>query len=212
MNSNTKPSWHPKARKNMNESKLLFFTPEKISGNARVILIGDSMVGRFPPSLLPEYIENLGVGSSTTQNWLYFLDNDMIPFDKMTKTKLILIMLGTNNIHDKKVTPLLLKDALQEIISIIKQKLPDCKILYISILNRYDKSKTKNKISNNQYLLDEIKETNELVSKIDNIDFFNLSEYIYEEKYFLDDKLHLNEDGYMLFSKKLLEYLNKYNL
>jgi hypothetical protein len=103
MNSDeAKSAWHPQARKNMNEAKLQFFTPEKITGNAKVILIGDSMVGRFPSKLQPDYIDNLGVGSSTTHNWLYFIDNNLVPFDRMTNTKLIVIMLGTNNIHDKK--------------------------------------------------------------------------------------------------------------
>jgi lysophospholipase L1-like esterase len=212
MNSTHKPSWHPQTRKNMNESKLQFFTPEKLSGNAKVVLIGDSMVGRFPSSLLPSYIENIGVGSSTTQNWLYFLDNKLINFDKLNNTKLIIIMLGTNNIHEKKVTPELLKDALLEIINIIQDKLPDVKILFISILNRYDKSKTKNNISINENLLQEIKMTNELVANITNIDFLNLSEYIYEEQYYNEDKLHLNESGYKLFAEKLLVYINKYDI
>jgi hypothetical protein len=78
----------------------------------------------------------------------------------------------------KKVTPEVLKDGLYEIIKLIKQKLPETKILYISILNRYYKTKIKNKITTNDNLLEEIKETIELVSKIDNIDFFNLSEHI----------------------------------
>jgi lysophospholipase L1-like esterase len=208
----SKPAWHPQARKNMNEAKLQFFTPEKISGNAKVILIGDSMVGRFPQSLLPENIENLGVGSSTTQNWLYFIDNNMVPFDKMVNTNLIVLMLGTNNIHDKKVTPDLLKDGLFEIISIIKSKLPNTKILFISILNRYDKTKTKNKISSNDILLEEIKFTNDLMKSNPDIEYFDLSQYIYEEKYFNEDKLHLNEDGYNLFAEKLIEHINKHYL
>ncbi len=80
------------------------------------------------------------------------------------------------------------------------------------MLNRYDKTKAKNKISNNENLLEEIKVTNNLLSKFENIDFFNLSEYIYDLEYFDEDKLHLNEKGYQLFSEKLIEFLNKYEL
>jgi lysophospholipase L1-like esterase len=99
-----------------------------------------------------------------------------------------------------------------EIISIIKSKLPNTKILFISILNRYDKTKTKNKISSNDILLEEIKFTNDLMKSNPDIEYFDLSQYIYEEKYFNEDKLHLNEDGYNLFAEKLIEHINKHYL
>jgi hypothetical protein len=47
----------------------------------------------------------------------------MIPFEKIINSKIIVMILGTNNIHDKKVTPNLLKDALLELITTIQENL-----------------------------------------------------------------------------------------
>jgi len=200
------PNWHPQSR---NDGKVNMLTLDSITGNGKILLTGDSMLGRFRSrqEYLPDYIENIAIGGSLTQHWFYFIDNNIIPFDKLKNYEVIVIMLGTNNIHEKKVTPHLLFEAISEIIKKFKENLNNIKIVYVSMLNRYDKTKTLNNVKSNQVLLDQISETNSMISKIENISYLDLSKIIYEKEYYEDDLLHLNDKGYKIFADILLEFL-----
>ncbi len=69
-------NWHPQKRIPLSNRLKNKFHPENIKENGEVLLIGDSMLGRFlsTPStkLLPDTFHNVAIGGSRTQDLQIF--------------------------------------------------------------------------------------------------------------------------------------------
>ena len=179
------------------------------------VMIGDSITyswSKYPNVFEGSNLLNLGFPGDRTQNVLWRIENGAL--DGISP-KLVTLMIGTNNIHDTKKAypadkPADIFAGIQAIVTEVRTRLPKSKIVVFSIFPR--KAGSEN---------DRAKEVNTLLPQIEDgkyvshLDLNHLlsNENSQQNKVFYDrDLLHLNRQGYLVWSKALKPLLEKYGL
>ena len=124
-----------------NRQKLLNERAAEAGEKAKVIFIGDSITQGWEGAgkevweqyYAPRNAVNLGIGGDRTQHVLWRLDHGNI--DGL-KPKAAVIMIGTNNSNGEDNTPGQIVDGITAIVRKLQEKLPDTKIILVSIFPR----------------------------------------------------------------------------
>lgn len=109
---------------------------KKMDGKIDVALVGDSITARWGGESWTKHwgayrAVNMGIGGDQTQNVLWRLQNGQLDG---YKARLFILMIGTNNLWDKKAEPADVAAGIKAIIELIKTKQPQAKILLMGIL------------------------------------------------------------------------------
>ena len=153
---------------------------------------------------------NLGISGDRTEHVIWRLDNGNLKNQK--KAKVAVIMIGTNNTGHKLQDPTEVKDGIGRIISTVRARCPQAKILLLGIFPRGvnpDDPKRKNNV-----------EINELVSKFHNgerIHYLNISDkFLTKEgvltKEIMPDALHPKQKGYEIWAEAIEPKLKELGL
>ncbi len=187
-------------------------------GNVDMIFIGDSITHGWDnkgKAVWDEYYAkrnavNMGFGGDRTQNVLWRLDNGEI--DGISP-KLAVIMIGTNNSNGTDNTSQEIADGIVAICKTLRAKLPDTKILILSIFPRGDaeqrKDKDKGATMNPQWAKNA--EAGVIASGIaDNkkIYYLDITNAFLDEngvlpRSIMPDLLHPNEEGYKIWAEAI---------
>lgn len=187
-------------------------------GNVDMIFIGDSITHGWEKagkSTWDEYYAkrnavNMGFGGDRTQNVLWRLQNGEI--DGISP-KLAVIMIGTNNSNGTDNTSQQIAEGIIAICKELRSRLPQTKILILSIFPRGDaeqrKIKEQGAVMNPQWAKND--EAGRLASQIaDNkyIYYLDINKAFLDEKGVLSrdimpDLLHPNEQGYQIWAKTM---------
>ena len=197
-------------------------TPEKvicdwetnIKKNDNFVFLGDSIIDWYPISEMYDKsipIVNSGIAGYETHDILERMD-EMVYRYNPTK---VFLLIGTNDLKykDNKDDEEEVAKNIEEIIVQIKENRPKAKIYVQSIypVNR----EMKNSASEERYN-EEIKEVNEKVESYCNdndVTYINMYDLLsdndgnFNEAY-TNDGLHPNTLGYVVITKKLMEYMN----
>lgn len=185
-----------------------FETKDKESFPAKggIVFVGSSSirmwdVNKFFPGLP---VLNRGFGGSHMEDSVYYAKRIVIPYEPKT----IVLYAGDNDIASGKTPERVFTD-FKEFVKIIHAALPKTRIIYIPIkpsIKRWE-------------LIKPMRETNRLIQQYIQqgslLDYVDIDTPMIGEdgkprkSLFLEDGLHLNEDGYKLWTEKLLPYLNK---
>ena len=120
------------------------FVEEAKKGGVDLVFIGDSITDGWRGGgkdvwakyYAPRHALNLGIGGDRTQHVLWRLQNGELDG---IKPKLAVIMIGTNNSNGMDNTAEEIADGIKAIISTLKEKTPDTKILLLAIFPRGEK-------------------------------------------------------------------------
>ena len=186
---------------------------QNIEKNPELILIGNSILNLLDDSSRHEVWEkyldkyrtvNMGFSGDRTENVIWRLENGELDG---INPKVTLLLIGTNNTdgnHYLEITqPKELAAATWKIISIIREKLPDTKILLLGIFPYGYKPNYRNNI---------ILATNKITSKFpardSHINYCDIGNIFLDangkvEKSLLPDFLHPNTEGHMLMFETL---------
>lgn len=173
--------------------------------NAKILFLGDSMIERFlsmgevywERRLKPLGAANLGLTGDTTSNLLYRIDLGLL--DGL-KPELIVLEIGTNNIgRTDNVTSAL--RGIQSCIRAISSRLPKATILLTSLFPRREAVEGEC-----------IRQVNARLAQWDNgaqLRFLDVTPHfapnqVVREDLFRPEDVHLNEQGYRLWSNLLL--------
>lgn len=109
---------------------------KKMDGKIDVALVGDSITARWGGESWTKHwgayrAVNMGIGGDQTQNVLWRLQNGQLDG---YKARLFILMIGTNNLWDKKANPADVAAGIKAILDLIQSKQPQAKILLLSIL------------------------------------------------------------------------------
>jgi lysophospholipase L1-like esterase len=166
-------------------------------GNIDLVLIGDSITayGERQPSYQHYFGKrkalNLGFGGDRTQNVLYRLRNGEV--DGLSP-KLVVLLIGTNNSGNKPEDTVL---GIQAILAELRQRLPDTKVLILSILPRAPGSSNDNNMAVNKSLPPLA--DGETVMHLDmNSRFLNADGSLITELFYRD-LVHLSDKGYQVW-------------
>ena len=149
-------------------------------------------------------VMNRGFGGSQMEDLIFFADRIILPY----RPKLVVIYEGDNDIYFGKSPEQVFED-FRMLVQTIHKALPETHIVFISIkpsLKRWEK-------------VHEMKRANELIQKyiqehqkLDYIDVFSPmigSEDGPRQELFVEDGLHLNQEGYKLWVQIITPYLKK---
>ncbi|MBI9020089.1 MAG: hypothetical protein JEZ10_02380 [Verrucomicrobia bacterium] len=125
-------------------------------GNVDLLMIGDSITHGWENSgkavwdkyYAPRNAVNMGFGGDRTEHVLWRLQNGEI---ENIHPKLAVLMIGTNNSNKDQYTPEQIADGIKAIVCTLRTKLPETKVLILSIFPRGDETRRTNKTSNATY-------------------------------------------------------------
>lgn len=168
-------------------------------GDFDFILIGDSITDFWPgrgkdsyASFLPWKPLDLGVAGDTTEDVLYRIMNGEL---EGIHPKIVMIMIGTNNLARGMEQPEWTAAGVKKIVEVVRAKCPKAKILLLAIFPRSDKG---------DKMMERVTATNKLIAPLgDNktIFFMDIGSHFTDaqgklkEDLFVD-KLHPNPAGY----------------
>ena len=175
-------------------------------GNVDLLFIGDSITqgweGQGKAAWAEKYGKrnavNLGIGGDRTQHVLWRLDNGNIDG---IKPKLAVLMIGTNNSGQN--TSEQIAEGITAIVTKLRDKLPETKVLILAIFPRGADDTNKNRQVN--------KGANEIVAKLadgKNIEYLDIGPKFLDDKGVLSkeimpDLLHLNPASYQTWADSI---------
>ena len=183
-----------------------------------ILFIGDSITqgwegsgkGVWEKHYADKNALNLGISGDRTEHVIWRLQNGNLK--NQENAKLAIIMIGTNNTGHKLQDPTEVKDGIGRIISTVRARCPQAKILLLGIFPRGvnpDDPKRKNNA-----------EINELVSKFHNgerIHYLDISDkFLTKEgvltKEIMPDALHPKQKGYEIWAEAIEPKLKELGL
>ncbi len=187
------------------------FLAQAKKGGIDLLLIGDSITdmwggeGHDPKTsrgqkiyekeFLPLKAANFGISGDRTQHVLWRLQNGEL---EGIKPKVVMLMIGTNNVFDNSAEEI--ADGVTAIVSEIKTKLPETKVLLLGVFPRGLKPNKER---------DKLKATNAILAKLDDggktVKFLDIGDKFVEadgtiSKDVMYDWLHLAEKGYQIWA------------
>ncbi|MDP8245277.1 MAG: SGNH/GDSL hydrolase family protein [Candidatus Hinthialibacter antarcticus] len=168
--------------------------------NVDVLFLGSSSIRMWKiKKWFPELNAiNRGFGGSQIEDSIYYFDRLVTPY----QPKVIVFYAGDNDVGSGKSPQRVFND-FKTFIHLMKTKAPGSRLIYVAIkpsIKRWN-------------LIDEVRETNKMIHqycvKKSNLEFFNIDPPMIgpdghpRKEIFLEDGLHLNEDGYQLWSSML---------
>ena len=177
---------------------------KKMDGKIDVAFVGDSITARWRggenwAKHWGSYrAVNMGIGGDRTQNVLWRLQNgDLDGY----KAKLFVVMIGTNNLWDKKAEPADVAAGVKAILDLIQSKQPQARILLMSILPTGEKPNPGR---------EKRMAVNELISKFagGSVEYMDISgKYLQPDgtisKEVMHDFLHLAPMGYDIWAEAI---------
>ena len=149
-------------------------------------------------------VTNMGFGFDYVDNAYYRVQHGEL--DGISP-RVIIILLGTNNLGHRKDTPQACADNIKAFVRLVHQKCPSSKILLLGILPRKEKD-----------LVEPVKRTNRLLAKLQNGKnvFFAepgkallSADGVFPQNEFMGDVVHPSAKGYEVLEKELAVLLKK---
>ena len=175
-------------------------------GNVDLLFIGDSITQGWEGAGKAVWSEkygkrnavNLGIGGDRTQHVLWRLDNGNIDG---IKPKLAVLMIGTNNSGQN--TSEQIAEGITAIVTKLRDKLPETKVLILAVFPRGADGTNKNRIVNEG--------ANQIVAKLadgKNIEYLDIGPKFLDDKGNLSkevmpDLLHLNPASYQTWADSI---------
>jgi len=192
------------------------FVEEAKKGGFDVLFTGDSITDGwrnnpqkkiFDATFGPLKPANFGISGDRTQHVLWRLQNG--EFEGLTLPKVVVLMIGTNNIGQKDPEPPESAIAgIQAIVKEIRKKSDHAKILLLGVFPRGEKS--------DHPLRAQVKAINDAAAKLDDegksVKFLDIGEKFLQPdgsilKEIMPDFLHLSEKGYQIWADAIKEPL-----
>jgi lysophospholipase L1-like esterase len=146
---------------------------------------------------------NRGFGGATLEDVIRYAERIILPY----KPKQIAIYCGENDIANG-VAPEVVVERFKKLSTIIRAKLPNAKIIYVSIKPSPSRAKFQGAmIRANEMIRQEI-------SSMANAKFVDVYYLMLTKdgkmrpELFLDDNLHMNENGYMIWKDAITPFLD----
>ena len=176
---------------------------KKMTGKIEVAFVGDSITARWKAETWDKHWSaykavNMGIGGDKTQNVLWRLQNGGL---EGYEARLFVVMIGTNNLFDRKTEPADAAAGVKAIIDLIQAKQPRARILLLGIFPRGEKPNPGR---------EKIAATNDLISKYQGgaIHYLDIGAKFLEpdgtiSKEVMHDSLHLAPKGYDIWAEAI---------
>ena len=197
------------------QSKCNSFTVQNFNlSKGQIVFLGDSITDLYP---LDDYYADLdlatynrGIGGDTTQG---VLDRMKVSLYDLTPSKIVLLI-GTNDINGGVKTEKIVENY-AKILSEIERELPEAELYCVSVIpqNTTLETYTEIKVSETTArILEMNKKIQEIVKNSNQAVYVDLFSLLADEnnmliKKYSDDGIHLNENGFQVWTELLMPYL-----
>ncbi len=178
-------------------------SPPKQGG---IVFVGSSsIVGWNTEKWFPEHgVINRGFGGSQLADSVRYAPRIVTPY----KPKVVVLYAGDNDLAQKK-TPTQIAADFESFVKVVHQECPDCQILYLSVKICESRWKNKDLARETNGLIAKQCEANPLLTFVDLASPLLGEDGMPQNKYFKKDLLHLNEEGYDVWTKTLMPVLDQ---
>ena len=174
-----------------------------------VIFYGSSSLRLWDPTIRADLnsnlIVNLAFGGSTLVSCRYFFDNIMEPF---REAKSMVIYAGDNDLGQGK-SAIAVKNGFLRVLDKIEKRFGGIPVFFVSIKPSPSKQSMINRIIDSNQLIEAEATSRENLHYIDIFTPMLTSSGRSNPAYFLEDMLHMNEDGYEVWKTVILDLREK---
>ncbi len=176
---------------------------KKMEGNIDIAFVGDSITARWGGENWTKHwgsykAVNMGIGGDQTQNVLWRLQNGHLDG---YKARLFVVMIGTNNLWDKKAEPGDVAGGIKAILDLIQSRQPQARILLLSLFPLGEKPNPGR---------EKRSDVNALISKFagGSVHYMDISAKFLEpdgtiSKAVMHDSLHLGSKGFDIWAEAI---------
>ena len=151
---------------------------------------------------------NLGYSGDRTENTLWVVNES--GYLKNLKAKMVVVMIGTNNIGHKRSTPAAAAAGVTKIVEGIRTQLPDAKIVLFGVFPRGANAK--------HIFRKQVAEINKVICKLGddkNVFYCDITDKFVDKKgnlprTLMPDVLHPNDAGYEIWAQAMMPYVEKF--
>ena len=151
---------------------------------------------------------NLGYSGDRTENTLWVVNES--GYLKNLKAKMVVVMIGTNNIGHKRSTPAAAAAGVTKIVEGIRTQLPDAKIVLFGVFPRGANAKL--------IFRKQVAEINKVICKLGddkNVFYCDITDKFVDKKgnlprTLMPDVLHPNDAGYEIWAQAMMPYIEKF--
>jgi len=171
-----------------------------------VLFVGSSSIRLWETAkYFPGYpVINRGFGGSHISDVIYFIE----PLVFNYKPRAIVFYAGDNDIAAGENADQVFNDY-KEYVQLVREHLPKSKIIYLPIKPSLDRWSFWEKMKNANSLIKDYSEMDEFLYYVDTATPMLGNESLPDSSLFVDDGLHLNANGYELWSEILMPVLEK---
>lgn len=195
--------------------KCISYTMENMNASeGQIVFVGDSLTDGYKLDEhyadLDSMVYNRGIGGDTTQGVLGRIDVSILDINPSK----VVLLIGANDINAGQEVDSVVKNY-SEIVSKIKNKLPETKLYCVSLLPQNDDIEMYGDFDAKKHV-DAIMKVNEKIKEIveenENTIYIDLFSLLKDEnnmliKEYSPDGLHLNEKGYDIWTSAVKEHL-----
>ena len=151
---------------------------------------------------------NLGYGGDRTQHALWIAAKS--PYLNNIKPKMVMVMIGTNNIARNRATPAAAAAGVTKVVEALRVRLPETKILLFGVFPREASAK--------HIYRKHIKDINAVISKLaddKNVFYCDITDKFLDKngtlsRSIMPDLLHPNDAGYEIWAQAMMPYVEKF--
>ncbi|WP_309640954.1 GDSL-type esterase/lipase family protein [Flavobacterium sp.] len=147
---------------------------------------------------------NRGIGGAVIKDITYYIDDLITPY----KPRQIFIYVGENDIANEATSETVLKDT-KHLLTLIRERLPNAPIVYISIKPSPSREKYLTKVIEANKLIRDYIATQKNIHFIDVYSLMLTPEGKSKPELFREDNIHMNNLGYDIWIKEIKPYLLK---
>lgn len=186
-------------------------------GKTQLLFLGDSITAGWAgngkevwaKSFAAHMPANFGIGGDRTQHVLWRIQNGEL---EGIKPKAVVLMIGTNNAGQDSAEGI--AKGVTAIVSTIREKQPQAKILLLAVFPRGEKPSTAEKPNPGR---DKLKQVNDIIAKLDdgkNVFFLDIGAKFTQPdgtltKEIMPDFLHLSPAGYQIWADAITPKLSE---
>jgi lysophospholipase L1-like esterase len=173
-----------------------------------ILFVGSSSIRKWDDleRTFARYVAiNRGIGGAFTNDITFYANDVIFPYNP----RQIVLYVGENDFTDQTVTPDSVFNRTKQLLIVIRAKLPDIPIIYISIKPSPSRIKNIKRVAAANALI------KQYISKEHNMVFIDVFHLMLNRKgapkseIFLSDSLHMNHEGYKIWTKAITPYLLK---
>jgi lysophospholipase L1-like esterase len=148
---------------------------------------------------------NRGFGGSTLADAIYYVNDLIDPY----QPRQIVIYSGENDIAEGNVSAEMVSDRFKTLFGLIRQKLPQVSIAFISIKPSPSRAKFQSVVIQANQLIKKYLQQQPKTAFIDVYSLMLDQKRQMRPELFLEDNLHMNAKGYQIWTKAIQPYLLK---